>query len=110
MATRSKLVGGIFHLGSFKEIARHSLSDVKHEQQKTLYRHGAGEARGAHNSEDIGSKPIAGINHQLASVHQGTRANTKHQSSNNPASKVGLSDYKQSGYGLIGSIQIILSK
>ena len=105
MATSSNLVGGIFYLGSFKEAARHSLSDVKHEQQKTLYRHGAGEARGAHNSEDIGSKPIAGIIHQS---HRCIKA--LEQSSNNPASKVGLSDYKQSGYGLIGSIQKILSK
>ena len=32
------------------------------------------QARGAHNSEDIGSKPIAGIILHIASVHQGTRA------------------------------------
>ena len=28
----------------------------------------------AHNHEVIGSKPIAGIYHHIASVHQGTRA------------------------------------
>ena len=40
----------------------------------TLHRHGAEAARGAHNSEDIGSKPIAGIYHHIAMVHQGTGA------------------------------------
>ena len=29
--------------------------------QSIFYRHGAEAARGAHNSEDIGSKPIVGI-------------------------------------------------
>ena len=52
----------------------------------SFYRHGAAEARGAHNSEDIGSKPIAGIIQQLASVHQGTRANTNHQTIQNEKS------------------------
>ena len=61
------------------------LSDAKHSN-KTIYRHGAAEARGAHNSEDIGSKPIAGIIQQLASVHQGIRANTNHQTIQNEKS------------------------
>ena len=32
-----------------------------HSRTHTCYRSGAGVARGAHNSEDIGSKPISGI-------------------------------------------------
>ena len=51
--------------------------DVKRSKKPTLYRHGAEAARGAHNSEDIGSKPIAGIIHQFASVHQGTSKTKK---------------------------------
>ena len=35
-------------------------------------RHGAGAARRAHNPEVTGSKPVAGIIHQFAQVHQGT--------------------------------------
>ena len=35
---------------------------------------GAGAARAAHNREVTGSKPVAGIYHHIASVHQGTRA------------------------------------
>jgi hypothetical protein len=62
--------------------------DVKRSNHSSFYRGGAGAARGAHNSEDIGSKPISGIIHQFASVYQGTSA-------------VRLSDYKQSGYGLV---------
>ncbi len=34
------------------------ISDLR---SKSINRHGAEEARGAHNSEDIGSKPIVGI-------------------------------------------------
>jgi len=48
--------------------------DVKRSTQD---RHGAGEARGAHNSEDIGSKPIAGIIHHFASNVQDMKR-TKH--------------------------------
>ena len=60
VATRSKLVGGILQFVCFKEANRHSLSDVKHER-KPPYRSGAGEAREAHNLEDVGSNPTSGI-------------------------------------------------
>jgi len=33
----------------------------KHSSQARIHRGGAAEARGAHNSEDIGSNPISGI-------------------------------------------------
>ena len=39
-------------------MARHSLSDVK---QQSRNRSGAGEARGAHNPEVVGSNPTSGI-------------------------------------------------
>ena len=39
-----------------------------------IHRHGAEEARGAHNSEVTGSKPVAGIYLHIAMVHQGTGA------------------------------------
>ena len=94
VATSSNLVGGILQFGSFTEAARHSLSDVKHEQHtKTLYRNGAGAARGAHNSEVTRSKRVSGIIHHLLPVFQDTSQ-----------PNVGLSDYKQSGYGLIENI------
>ncbi len=35
-----------------------------------FYRSGAEEARGAHNSEDVGSKPTSGIYHHIAPVLQ----------------------------------------
>ena len=44
-----------------------------------LNRHGAGEARGAHNSEVTGSKPVAGILITIAPVHQGTLSNPFHR-------------------------------
>ena len=47
-----------FQFGCFAEAVCHSSSDTKHEH---LNRHGAAEARGAHNPEDTGSKPVAGI-------------------------------------------------
>ena len=43
------------------EAIRHSSRDEKHEQKTTLYRSGAGEARGAHNPEAVGSNPTSGI-------------------------------------------------
>ena len=39
-----------------------------------IHRHGAEAARGAHNSEVTGSKPVAGIYHHIAMVHRGTGA------------------------------------
>jgi hypothetical protein len=53
----SKPTAGIVQFASFREADRHSSSDVKHEQPN---RHGAEAARGAHNSEVTGSKPVAG--------------------------------------------------
>ena len=47
--TRSKRVGGISSFDSFTEAARHMLSDAKHSNRN---RHGAAEARRAHNPED----------------------------------------------------------
>ena len=44
----------------FKEAHRHMLSDAKHSKH-TYHRHGAEGARKAHNLEDVGSKPTAGI-------------------------------------------------
>ncbi len=40
----------------------------------SLNRGGAEAARGAHNSEVIGSNPISGIYHPIAMVHKGTGA------------------------------------
>jgi hypothetical protein len=37
-------------------------------------RSGEEAARGAHNSEDTGSKPVSGIYHHIAMVHRGTGA------------------------------------
>ena len=71
VAASSNLIGGILQFGSFTEAARHSLSDVKHEQHN-FNRHGAGEARGAHNSEVTRSKRVAGIIHHLLLVFQDT--------------------------------------
>ena len=51
----------LLHFARFTETNRHSSRDVKHEQ--TLYRDGAGEARGADNPEVTGSKPVPGILH-----------------------------------------------
>ena len=53
-------------------------------------RHGAAEARRAHNPEDIRSKRIAGI-FQFGSFKETARG----------PPLVGLSDIKQSGYGLV---------
>ena len=55
-------------------------------------RHGAAEARRAHNPEDIRSKRIAGI-FQFGSFKETARGTYVHL--------VGLSDIKQSGYGLV---------
>jgi hypothetical protein len=56
----SKPSGGMLYFGRFKEMARHSLSDVKHEQHN-FNRHGAEAARRAHNPEVTRSKRVAGI-------------------------------------------------
>ena len=49
--------GESFQFGCFAEAVCHSASDIKLEH---LSRHGAEVARGAHNSEDTGSKPVVG--------------------------------------------------
>jgi len=49
----------LFQFGCFTEATRLA-SDVKCSQN-TLYRDGAGEARGAHNPEVTGSNPVPGI-------------------------------------------------
>ncbi len=51
------------------------MSDVNHHYTKTLYRHGAAAARGAHNPEDTRSKRVAGIIHHLLPVFQDTKHN-----------------------------------
>ena len=51
----------LFQFGCFTEATRLA-SDVKCSQN-TLYRDGAGEARGAHNPEVTGSNPVPGILH-----------------------------------------------
>jgi hypothetical protein len=61
-------------LSSFTEAVRQA---GRKTQYTTQHRHGAEEARGAHNSEDIGSKPIAGILHHFASNVQDI-SRTKH--------------------------------
>jgi|Laugresu1bdmlbdd_1035124.scaffolds.fasta_scaffold95960_2 hypothetical protein len=42
-----------------------------------FYRGGAEEARGAHNSEDVGSKPTSGIYHHIAPVLQALEQSTQ---------------------------------
>ena len=68
--TGSKPVAGILHFGGFAEatsLLRQTLNTVSH------YRRGAEEARRftlwAHNSEDVGSKPTAGIFYILVALH-----------------------------------------
>ena len=56
----SKPTGGILQFVRFKEAHRHMLIDVKHSN-KTLYRGGAGAARGAHNPEVTRSRRVSGI-------------------------------------------------
>ena len=63
--TGSKPVGDIYHITSHR-----CIKALEH----TLNRHGAAAARAAHNREDTGSKPVVGISHHIAPVHQGTRA------------------------------------
>jgi hypothetical protein len=55
---------GSIHTGGNCQAGRYKRSIVisfKNTYTYTCYRGGAGAARGAHNSEDIGSKPISGI-------------------------------------------------
>ncbi len=51
----SKPTAGNSHFTCFKETSRYRTNNI------LFYRGGAGAARWAHNSEDIGSKPISGI-------------------------------------------------
>jgi len=59
--------GESFQFASFAEAGCHSASDTKHEH---LNRHGAEVARGAHNSEGTGSKPVAGIHSNSAALQK----------------------------------------
>ncbi len=59
--------GESFQFASFTEAGCHSSSDTKHEH---LSRHGAEVARGAHNPEDTGSKPVAGIHSNSPALHK----------------------------------------
>ena len=54
----SNLAVNAIQFACFTETGGHSSRDHKHEH---FNRGGAGAARGAHNSEVIGSKPISGI-------------------------------------------------
>ena len=68
------------------------LSDAKHSNPIIYHRHGAAGARGAHNSEDVGSKPTAGI---FIKSHRCIKVLAQLYP------RVRLRDYKQSGNGLI---------
>ena len=54
----SKPTTGIIPIRSFQNC--HAVTTA-HHSTTTIHRHGAAAARGAHNSEVTGSKPVAGI-------------------------------------------------